>query len=287
MGPSLDDPPRATVVTDVPASMVRLLATGFLILAILLVYLLAAFWPVVNPADTNKEPFNNVTLFVVWNFKIATEIRLIWLVMIAAALGSYVHTVTSFTSYVGNRSLVRSWLWWYALRPAIGVALALIFYFVVRGGLFSNASLGKDISPFGVAALSGMVGMFSKQAADKLEEVFNNLFRTPDGQGDDTRSDKLSPVQIAIDSIDPPSVDQGSGPISLSVKGRGFSDTCEVTVNGQSRTTQFKSATALTAQIKADDLTSAGSLQVAVRSPGPPENSSSSVQLVVKAPGAP
>ena len=120
MGPSLDDPPRATVVTDVPASMVRLLATGFLILAILLVYLLAAFWPVVNPADTNKEPFNNVTLFVVWNFKIATEIRLIWLVMIAAALGSYVHTVTSFTSYVGNRSLVRSWLWWYALRPAIG-----------------------------------------------------------------------------------------------------------------------------------------------------------------------
>jgi hypothetical protein len=39
-----------------------------------------------------------------------------------------------------------------------GVALALIFYFVVRGGLFSSSASGNDISPFGVAAISGMVG---------------------------------------------------------------------------------------------------------------------------------
>jgi len=34
--------------------------------------------------------------------------------------------------------------------------------------------------------------MFSKQATDKLQEVFDNLFRTRTGEGDDQRRDKLT-----------------------------------------------------------------------------------------------
>ena len=107
------------------------------------------------------------------------------------ALGSYVHAATSFASYVGNRRLMLSWAWWYVLRPFIGMALALIFYFVVRGGLLSTGAAATDVSVFGVAAVAGLVGMFSKQATDKLRELFDNLFRTEKGEGDDARADKL------------------------------------------------------------------------------------------------
>ena len=46
----------------------------------------------------------------------------------------------------------------------------------------------KALSPFGIAGLSGLVGMFSKQAIDKLREVFETLFKTTE---DDKRKDKL------------------------------------------------------------------------------------------------
>lgn len=35
----------------------------------------------------------------------------------------------------------------------------------------------KEISHFGMAAISGMVGMFSKEATDKLHEMFQRLFK--------------------------------------------------------------------------------------------------------------
>lgn len=96
--------------------------------------------------------------------------------MITSALGSYIHTVTSFALYAGNRSLDPSWLAWYLLRPAISAALALIFYFALRAGLFSGAAADQTVNPFGVAAISGMVGMFSKQATEKLGKIFDTIF---------------------------------------------------------------------------------------------------------------
>lgn len=122
---------------------------------------------------------------------IGDDARLLLIVLATGALGSCVHAATSFASYVGNRRLVLSWAWWYLLRPFIGGALALIFYFVLRGGLLATAASASDMSPFGIAAMAGLAGMFSKQATDKLREVFDNLFRTAEGQGDDARADKL------------------------------------------------------------------------------------------------
>jgi hypothetical protein len=104
-------------------------------------------------------------------------------------LGSCVHSAQSFVSYVGNRQIVRSWLSWYLLRPFIGLALAEVFYFVVRGGFFTGGAAGTGaINPFGLAALGGLTGMFSKEATDKLREVFKNLFRTEEAS---PRKDKL------------------------------------------------------------------------------------------------
>jgi hypothetical protein len=118
---------------------------------------------------------------------------LLLLVILAGGLGGSIHTATSYATYIGNKSFVKSWSWWYVLRPFIGMALALLFYFALRGGIImvTGDSSGEDLNPFGIAAIAGMVGMFSKQAADKLRELFDNMFKTEKGKGDDERADKL------------------------------------------------------------------------------------------------
>jgi hypothetical protein len=158
------------------------------VLSILLLYLLFQIWPEQVTENARWDP--NVRIFGC-PFTLGDDGRLILIVLCAGALGSYVHAATSFASYVGNRRLVLSWAWWYALRPFIGMTLALIFYFVVRGGLLSTGAEAGNMSVFGVAAVAGLVGMFSKQGTDKLRELFDNLFRTARGQGDDARADKL------------------------------------------------------------------------------------------------
>ena len=96
------------------------------------------------------------------------EVNLLILVLLFGALGSFVHVAKSFASFAGNRALVASWLWWYLLQPVAGMALALLFYVIVRGGLLAPGSYGGSVNPYGISGLSGLVGMFSKQATDKL-----------------------------------------------------------------------------------------------------------------------
>ena len=141
------------------------IALVYLLTAALLFYLLSAVWP----SEQTAVIFSR-------SLSLTAEVRLIWLVVITSALGSYIHTVTSFTLYAGNRSLYPNWLAWYVLRPAISAALALIFYFALRAGLFSGATADQTINPFGIAAISGMVGMFSKQATEKLSKIFDTIF---------------------------------------------------------------------------------------------------------------
>lgn len=110
---------------------------------------------------------------------VSLDLRLILLALAVGGLGAFVHCAQSYATYVGNRTLALSWSWWYVLRPLIGASLAAIFYFAVRGALFPNAlSVSGDISPFGIAAIGSLSGMFSKQAVDKLDELFRSLFRT-------------------------------------------------------------------------------------------------------------
>src|SRR3989442_8736818 len=132
------------------------------------------------------------SLFGVLTFSVDPDIdlRLILVSLTAGALGSFVHSATSFATFLGNRKLIRSWIGWYLLRPLIGMALALLFYFIVRGGFLSTGASGASLSPYGVAAVSGLVGMFSKEATDKLREVFKNLFKPPE-EDEKARGDKL------------------------------------------------------------------------------------------------
>jgi hypothetical protein len=192
-----NDDAKKTASSDqtLPSGTVLFLGLFLVTIAVGLNFFLYVLWPEINPGEDGKLVWStSVRVFGTSEAPIflSSEPRLILIVMLAGAFGSYVHAATSFVTYVGNRTLRASWTWWYLLRPVLGMVLAVIFYFVVRGGLLSAGAAASEVSPFGIAAVAGLVGMFSKQATDKLQEVFDNLFRTKAGEGDDQRRDKLT-----------------------------------------------------------------------------------------------
>jgi hypothetical protein len=108
------------------------------------------------------------------------EKDLFLLVASAGAPGSLVHALRSFYRIIGNCELVCSWLAMYIL-PVTGAMLALIFYIAIRGGLFPQTEAPKT-STFGFVAISALVGLFSVQAALKLQDIAGTAF-TKAGQG--------------------------------------------------------------------------------------------------------
>ncbi len=213
---------------------INLLFIYHVALAITLAYLTYNIWPPqpwpgdTAPAITNLE-LNPTTQAVAKienyppkfrvfgiDFQTTLESRLILLVLLVGAMGSYVHAASSLVDYLGNRTFVSSWVWWYLLKPFVGMLLALIFYFVFRGGFVTagaNAageSATNFINPYGIAALSALVGMFSKVATDKLNEVFTTLFRPGPGEGDATRDDKLNAESLLSIAQDDPALNEAS-----------------------------------------------------------------------------
>jgi hypothetical protein len=162
----------------------RCLGIALFACALSVIGAVVAMWPI---AGTDQS----VTVFCGMR-AMPREANLLALVLLFGALGSFVHVAKSFASFAGNRALAASWLWWYLLQPVAGMALALLFYAGVRGGLFAPGSYSGAVNPYGVAGVSGLVGMFSRQATDKLGEVFGAMFQTA---ADAQRKDKLFPPQ--------------------------------------------------------------------------------------------
>jgi hypothetical protein len=207
-----------------------------------------------NVDDPYKGQFPPAFKLFSWWFQPTLETRLILLVLLAGAIGSYVHAASSLVDYLGNRTMISSWVWWYLLRPFIGMMLALIFYFGFRGGFITagvnpgGEGAASFINPFGIAAMAGLVGMFSKVAADKLNEVFLTLFRPASGQGDAKRGDKLAEsVTPSIGSLGP-NTGPASGGTAVTITGTGFVTGATVTFGGVASTAVVvNSATAITA----------------------------------------
>ncbi len=177
--------------SPMPRAAVTSLGVYFIVGSVLLVYLLVIIWPTQPPGASSEEGLRlgrseepstrqeeQQRGLRAWAAGVRDEERLLLIVALAGALGAYVHAAQSFVTFVGNRQIVSSWLWWYLLRPFIGIALAEILYLVVRGGFFSMGTETRAVNHFGIAALSGLAGMFSKEATDKLHELFKNIFRT-------------------------------------------------------------------------------------------------------------
>jgi hypothetical protein len=288
--------PMAENATPAQIAMIGL---GLLAAFLFFFYLLVALWPTKAPvlsvataqATLSPGPLPTATTVPTvpgqnageWNphaslfgvvFTITSDVRFILIVAIAAALGGFIQTATSFTTFLGNRAFRRSWVWWYVLRVPIGMALALLFYFAIRGGFFTSVS-STDINPFGMAALGGLVGMFSRQASDKLQDVFEQLFKSDQDQA---RADKIAVTPPAITSTMPATLTTGSAEVILN--GTGFVQGAAATVNGQSQVTTFVDASTLRVTLPSP-LTSGSTLQIVVTNPGPAGTSSAPYSVTV------
>lgn len=166
-----------------PRRAVVALGLALTFLAVFALTAIVAVWPAGFAGDAGPA-----VSILFGTRKLPRETDLLLIAMAFGALGSFLHLAKSFATFVGNRALVGSWLWWYCLQPLVGIGLAVVFYVMVRGGLLSSGASAADISPCGPGGICGLAGMFSKQATDKLNEVFSTMFPT---DADSARGDKL------------------------------------------------------------------------------------------------
>lgn len=207
------------------------------------------------PVEKPTAPLN----LGLWQPAITREVQLLLMVLAAGALGSLVHALRSISDFIGNRTAVASWFWWYVTRPLLGMALALIFYAVLRGGFLAGSPAdAKVVNPFGVIAIGALVGMFSDKAAEKLAEIFNTLFEPKTG---DTRKDKLAaPI---VTRLQPETMKAGTTtPGVLTISGDHLDNIVKVKLDQQERNTKSVTAQQVTVDLQATDVSTARDIAI-------------------------
>jgi len=171
---------------------IALLALVILGLLVFAVYCLIAVWPV-KPGVTGPTVSHVAGI----QLSLDQEQRLFVVVAVTGALGGLIHSARSLYAYVGNRILLRSWLLFYLSLPLIGAGLAVLFYLILRGGLVTGTA--AQVNFFGFAAISALVGLFTPEAALKLQQIFTTLLApTPAGR------DHLPPGTDPTGEVSPP-----------------------------------------------------------------------------------
>jgi len=161
---------------SIPKWQVDLIGIIYIILAIILGILVYKLWPQYDAVTGDYDPISN---FFWTKLSLSLEHRTIILVLITGAIGSFLHGASSFTNFVGENKLEKSWIWWYMLRPFIGMAVAIVFYLVIRGGLLTDTQ-ADSLNIYGVLAVSALSGLSSDRATLKLKEIFESMFQTKD-----------------------------------------------------------------------------------------------------------
>ncbi len=269
------------VVNPVSNHGINLIGGWSVLLTVLFFYLLITTWPVPDFAGTVFRPVN----IFGWSFSWSPDRQMLVTVMMSGALGSLIHTMTSFGDYVGNRKLSSNWLWFLGLRIPIGIAIAVLFYLIIRGGILVPTIQGKPelsdwstatlkINPYAIAGFSALAGMFSKQATDKLATVFDSLFsiRNPVVRQDPLGARKPAP---AVSTTDPKQLTNKS--TSLTIQGQGFHADCTVSINGKERKPASAESTKIVVPLDPSDVASPGELKVTIKNPD-----GGSVEAVIK-----
>lgn len=208
--------------------------------------------------------------------------RLLLLVLIMGAVGSWLHAVSSFLDFVGNRSFVASWFTWYLMRPILGAMMAVVFYLVIRAGLFPQSDVGiKAINAFSIAALAGLVGLFTQRASKKLADVFDALFPTLQ-KDKDALGPKLQPSTSTISLLSPAQLTVDSTDLDVTVTGTNFTKKSVAFVNGKARKSSCKSDETLEFSLLPEDVSSPRELQITVYDPALEIGSGNSVLTVVE-----
>ena len=243
--------------------------------AVLVLYLLVAVWPpappppvavvTTTPTTTPGAPETTppTTIAVAsapnepvqvfgWSVLLEREARLFLVVTLAGALGGLVYALRSLAWYTGNRNLKYSWMLTYPLQPVVGAALATITYVVARGGLIvvTTQSSSDTVNPFGFAAIGGLVGLFSSQAAEWLKRIFEQVF---------TAAPKGKDAAVEVTAFDPV---EGPAGTLVAIQGTGFTGVQTVTFGGGVEVTSVTQAADTELQVTVPEGATTGPITV-------------------------
>jgi len=191
-----------------------------------------------------EKPIVKLNVFFIAYPEVTREVQLLLLVIFAGALGSYLHAIMSLSDYIAKQQITASWFWWYISRPFLGMAMALVFYAVLRGGFLAGTPADANVvNPFGVLTIGALVGMFSYKAAQKLGEIFDVVFKA-------TVPPQDAAVPI-ISKLDPESVPVGgSEPVTIKIIGDGLTKVSTVLLDTEKTKPDIVSANGKEASFK-------------------------------------
>jgi len=109
------------------------------------------------------------------------DLRNLLVTMFAAGIGAMITTILGYLDHASTaKDFDEAFVPWYVARPLIGMLLGIVFYFVIKGGLLATVGSqnASEIDVYGLGAFAALVGLFSKQAVEKLRDVFGTLFIT-------------------------------------------------------------------------------------------------------------
>lgn len=99
------------------------------------------------------------------------ERHLLVIVFFMGLLGAATSSVWGLAYRVQGGNLQASEFLAYVVRPWIGCGVTMIFYGLLRGGLFTGAGASKEINVYGTAGLAGLAGFSATDLAAKLLRI--------------------------------------------------------------------------------------------------------------------
>ncbi|MCK9397805.1 MAG: IPT/TIG domain-containing protein [Methylobacter sp.] len=158
------------------------------------------------------------------------------MVILAGALGGCLHGLRSLVWHVGDRNLQNSRRLKYFFLPLIGAAIGVIFFLAVSAGLYKVQGTENMI----LIGLSGLVGMFSDEAVEKLKKIAEGLLtEAPHPQ------EAATVTTVSVTSVSP-NFGSTTGNTGVTIAGKGF-DIADVRFGENDATVKNLTQTSITA----------------------------------------
>jgi hypothetical protein len=179
-------------LNDMGALPRTLIPLAVVVASVLVFSQLVALWPAVlnatpdisragagaNAVITTPQAMESSMLFGIWTPSLEPEVAVLLMVVMTGLLGALIGTGRKYQRWAHRDLLTKRDEWSYALLPLQGAMLAVVVYFTFRGG-FLGTDATAPLNPYGIAAVAGIVGLFTDNAMHKLRQIMDTLFGRP------------------------------------------------------------------------------------------------------------
>lgn len=229
----------------------------------LLLVFLVPFMAAASAAGDNRSA---ALRFLGLGGSVSRPSAIIILSLVGGGIGGTLHGLASLTSHVARADFDPRWTMWYLINPLIGAALAAAFLFVLQAGLGGQtASTAAPATLYGVAAFATLAGLFSRQALEKLKQIFDVAFASSGTPGNET------PVAVGaptIGSITPQTLAAGGSDALIVIAGDGFATGSVIEVDARRVPATTVEARSISVVVPGQLLAQQQFLPLRVRSPG-------------------